>query len=191
MNGSSISLDGVTSMTALLQRLPQGTSARELARRLGLWSVTMHEQVLSRRAIFPSEFSRLSEQDLSDTNAYWLSEVFRATEIVGLLEGQRIMLTMESKSKRASTRARIRRAHRDAQVAAAENGKTVPKDPSSTQLADEVEEDQNVQDQDATLAMLAVVLESAKAYKDGCLAATAGISREISFRQAQMGARIR
>lgn len=191
MSVDSVSLDNVKSLSQMLSRLPQGTQARELAERLGLWSVALHNSVDSRRKVFPNSFSRLSEQDLSDTNAYWLSEVFRATELVGLLEGQRTMLTIESKSTRASARASLRRKYRREAEAAKQRGETPAKDPTAAQLADEVEENSQVQEQDKTLALLGVVLESAKAYKEACLAVTAGVSREISFRQAQMGARLR
>lgn len=191
MSVDSVSLEGVKSLTSFLGRLPQGTAARELAERLGLWSSTMHNQTNERRVIFPTEFARKSDSQISDANAYWLSEVFRSTELVGLLEGQRTMLTLESKSMRATTRARLRRAARTAADKARDEGKPVPKDPTASSLADEVEEDPIVQEQDRILAMLAIVLESAKAYKEGCLAATAGLSREISFRQAQMNGRLR
>jgi hypothetical protein len=192
---TQVSLEGLRTLGAVLQRLPQGTAAQSLATRLGLWSAPIHDNVDTRRKAFPTEFARLSDADVSDANAYWLSEVFRATELVGLLEGQKIMLTMQAKSARASARAALRRKYRALVEAAAavapEGTRPTVKEPSATQLNDEVEEDQQVLDCDATLAMLAVVLESAKAYKEACLAAAAGLSREISFRQAQMGARLR
>ena len=81
-----------------------------------------------------------------------------------------------------------RRLHADT---AAASGAPTAKAPTATQLPDEVEEDQTVRDLDAVLGLLSVVHESAKAYKEAALAATAGLSREISFRQAQMGARLR
>jgi hypothetical protein len=35
--------------------------------------------------------------------AYWHFEVIRATEVVGLLEGQKVLLNLETKSTRAAT----------------------------------------------------------------------------------------
>lgn len=187
----SVSLDAVKSLNGVLARLPQGTPARTLAENLGLWSARAHANGGSRRKVFPTSFSRLDDPDLSDLNAYWLSEVFRVTELVGLLEGQKSLLTLESKSTRAGVRAGLRRKHRDEADKVAASGAARPKDPTAAQLADEVEEDPRVIEQDNQLGLLVVVLESAKAYKEACLAATAGVSREISFRQAQMGARLR
>lgn len=191
MSVESVSLDGVRSLTGLLERLPQGTAARQLAERLGLWSTTVHNSTTQRKVVFPSNFSGLGEAELSDSYAYWLSEVFRSTELVGLLEGQKTVLTLESKSTRATARAGLRRKARQLAEAARESNGAVPKDPTTAQLADEVEEDERVIANDRVLGMLAVVLESAKAYKEACLAATAGLSREYSLRQAQMGARLR
>ena len=185
-----VSLTGLRSLTSVLDRLPNGVAARDLAERLGVWSQRLHQSTAS-RALYPSSFARLADTELSDQNAVWLSELFRATELAGLLEGQRVMLTLASKSTRAATRARLRRKYRAEADQARDEGLPVPKDPTAAQLADEVEEDPEVQEQDATLAMLAVVLESAKAYKEACQAGVAGISREISFRQAQMAGKLR
>lgn len=187
----SVSLEGLNTLPKVLARLPQGAAAQQLAQKLGLWTSSVHDTVDNRRRAFPTEFARLSDAELSDQNAYWLSEVFRATELTGLLEGQRLMLSLSAKSVRASTRAALRREHRAKQAQACEAGQAPAKDLTVSALNDEVEENAEVLAQDATLAMLAVVLESAKAYKEACLAATAGLSREISFRQAQMGARLR
>jgi hypothetical protein len=191
MTVHDVSLDGLRSLSGVLDRLPQGQQARKLAEQLGLWSSQAHNAANARTKIFGTNFSRLSEAQLSDENAYWLSEVFRATELVGLLEGQKVLLTLSAKSVRASSRAALRRKYRAESARLEAAGEKAPKDPSATQLADEVEENADVQEADAALGMLAVVAESAKAYKEACLVAAQGLSREISFRQAQMGARIR
>lgn len=213
-----IVLEGMRGLTAVLNRLPQGTAARELATRLGLWTAASHEGVEGRHKAFPTNFSRLEDPKLSDENAYWLSEVFRATELCGLLEGQKVILNLQAKSVRAGVRANRRRHHEQeaakieraaaeasaqaAQAAAEAGGAPAGargraaavgkvKAPTVTQLNDEVEEDRDVRDVDEALGLLGVVQASANAYKEACLAATAGLSREISFRQAQMGARLR
>lgn len=192
MGVQTVSLEGVRNLSGVLARLPQGEPARVLAEKMGLWSTAIHNTAdTNRRQAFPNAFARLSDAEVSDQNAYWLSEVFRVTELVGLLEGQKTMLTMQAKATRASVRANLRRKYRQESAALVTAGKAAPKDPSATQLADEVEEDGTVMECDAALAMLAIVAEQAKAYKEACLAVTAGLSREISFRQAQMGARLR
>lgn len=191
MDASDISLDGIKSLTAFLQRLPQGAAARELGTRLGLWSPTLHNNGQSGRRIFPAAFSEQSDAGISDLNAYWNSEVFRATEITGLLEGQRAMLSLKSKAVRANARSRIRRRHQFAREEAQRLGEPVPKEPTAGQLSDEVEAEPDVQEQDELLTLVVLVLEQAKAYKEACVNAAASVSREISFRQAQMGARLR
>lgn len=191
MDVSDISLDGIKSLTAFLQRLPQGAAARELGSRLGLWSTQLHTSGRSGRRIFPTSFSEEPDTGISDLNAYWNSEVFRATEITGLLEGQKAMLSLQSKAVRAKARSRIRRHHQRLREEAAQAGQPVPKEPTAGQLSDEVEAESDVQAQDELLTLLILVLEQAKAYKEACLNAAASVSREISFRQAQMGSRLR
>lgn len=186
---TSVDLSGVGSLTTLLQRLPQGRAAQELAKRLGLWSPQLHSSSAQHHAsrAFPSRFTNLSDGELSDLNAYWNSEVFRATEVLGLVEGQRDMVAMEMKALEAKVRADLRRrAVQEARV----DGKP-GKAPTVSQLNDDMAGDARLATNQETLALLAVVLGSAKAYKEACLAACAAVSREISFRQAQMGARLR
>jgi hypothetical protein len=184
--GDKVDLTGLRSLEAVLERLPQGSPARTLAAQLGLFDPQIHTGAGNRRKQFGAQFSRMSNEDLSDANGYWLSEVFRATELCGLFEGQRMLLTMEVKATRARVRSQLRKTYQD-KVTTGE----VAKAPAATQLNDEVEEDEQVQAVEAMLGLLAVVQESAKAYKEACASACAGISREISFRQAQMQARLR
>lgn len=191
MSVGAADLNGVGSLTGLLARLPQGRPAQELAKRLGLWSPALHRSDVSwGERKFPDKISHLADTEISDLNAYWNSEVFRATELLGLVEGQRAMLSLELKQLEATTRARLRRQAMAAAKEVTPEGKPV-KVPATTQLNDEVAEDARVQEQEQVLALLAVVLGSAKAYKEACVAACAAISREISFRQAQLGARLR
>ena len=185
---STISLDGMRSLNNVLQRLPDGEQALALVRRMGLWSPRVHDPSDGRVRTFPTNYSALQGTRLSDECAYWQSEAFRATELCGLLEGQRVKLVTEGKSLRAATRAKLRRKHREDAAAAGQDAKV--KDPSATQLNDEVEESADVQQLDATVGMLLVVLESAKAYKEACLNGCASLSREISLRQAMMNARL-
>jgi hypothetical protein len=192
MSMSETTLDGVRSLTGLLERLPDGTQSRTLVDKLGLWSGAAHATAAQgqRTKIFPVNLSRLSDAQLSDEIAYWQSEAMRAGELLGLLEGNRARLSLTAKAARSSARGGLRRAHRVAAEAALADGKVL-KDPPATQLADEVEENHVVQDLDATLGLLLIAYESTKAYKEACLGGTATLSREISFRQAQLGARIR
>lgn len=186
-----VTIQGLRSLDAVLERLPQGASARTLARQLGLWSTEAHRSASSGRTqIFPTRLSDMTEGQLSDTYAYWLSEVFRSTELVGLLEGQNLLLDLESRSVRARARSRARTALRSESAKSAGEGRAV-KEPTAAAVADAVEEDANVMTVDSAIGMLGVVLASAKAYKEACLAGTAGLSREISLRQAQMNAKLR
>lgn len=181
-----VSTAGVRTLKDLLDQLPSGEAARVLASRLGLWTKQAHDSAAERTRSYPTQFSRLGDGELSDANAFWLSEAARATELVGLLEGQKAMTSLAAKQARAQARARIRAAWDTARDDA---GKPVKY--TSTQVADEAEADPGVIDQETRAALLQQVIASAGAYKEACFAVVQGISREISFRQAQYGARLR
>lgn len=184
----SLDVSGVKTLSGLLEQLPSGNGARALAARLGVWTEEAHaDPTKHRRSNYPKEFSSLGPNELSNTNAYWLSEAARATELVGLLEGQKIMLGLYTKQARAAVRGRLRKAAVDT----AEKDGSKPVKYTVAELNDEAEADTAVLEIELKAALLEQTLASTKAYKEACLALVAGISREISFRQAQMSARLR
>ena len=181
----TVQLDGLRNLTQVLSRLPQGSAALALMQRLGLWSQRLHENASSPTGSL-SNISTWSDEQLSDKYGALLSELHRTTELVGLLEGQKQLLTLSGKSARASARSRLRRAHEALMV-----DDLKLKALSVGALGDEAEAAEAVQEVDLLVGTLGVVMESAKAYKEACTTTTAGLSREISFRQAQLSARMR
>lgn len=177
-------LDGVRNLDTLLSQLPYGAGARSLARRLGVWSSATHADEINVNRRYPGNFSALGDDQLSDLNSAWLSEAGRSTELVGLLEGQRTLVALSVKRAVAAARSRARKR-------IAEDAGEKPVKVTAAELSDMAENDPGVLDAQTTAGMLDMALASAKAYKEACLATVAGISREISFRQAQMNARMR
>jgi hypothetical protein len=128
----------------------------------------------------------MGDDDLSDVYSYWLSEAARSTELVGLLEGHKVVLSLTSKQARAAARGRVRTRNEGLL-----DDKDKPVKLTATQIADEAEADSAVVDVETTSALLEMALAGAKAYKEATNTMVTGISREISFRQAQYSARLR
>jgi hypothetical protein len=177
---------GVRTLGDLLDQMPSGKAAAALAARLGVWDAKMHANVSAERATYPKDFARLGDDQLSTTNSFWISESGRVTELVGMLEGQKIMLILGSKQAKAAARSRIRKTWDEA--ASLEEK---PRKFTTGEVSDESENDPGVLDNELRLALLEQTLASARAYKEACAAVVAGVSREISFRQAQMSSRLR
>lgn len=186
-----LSITGISTLTNLLERLPQGTEAKRLAQRLAVFTTQAHENLAANRATFPKVLSELTDGGLSDVYAYWSSELVRIYELFGLLDGQRKYLELQAKKERASARGRIRKAGEDAVAAAREAGDPKPDKKTAAEINDRAEEDAEVLQVVEVLAMLDMVMSSVSGYREACLAATTSLSREISFRQAQFQARLR
>lgn len=192
-DGLNLSLSGMRSLPGMLEKLPHGIDARNLAAKLGVWTPGLHPTAAAeQRPLTPAKWSEMSDATLSDWNGYWNSEVHRTTELLGLIDGQKDMLTLQSKATRAAARSRVRREQERKEEEAARNA-DAPKAPklTATQVNDLSEEDPAVIEIDQQLAMLAVIVASVKAYKEAAVTMTAGLSREISFRQAQMSSQLR
>lgn len=181
----TLDVQGIRTLSDLLDQMPTGRAASALAERLGIWSAESHKAPKGDRKGFPKDFASMGDDDISTANSYWISESGRATELVGMLEGQKVMLSLGLKQAKASARSRVRRAWDKP----GEDGK--PRKYTAGQVDDEAESDPGVLDNELKLALLEQTLASARAYKEACLAVVAGISREISFRQAQMNGRLR
>lgn len=186
MTVDTIDLSDIRNLGALLERLPQGSAVRTLATRLGVWTAPAHDGASNRKKPYPSDYSQLTDDQMSATYGYWVSELSRATELVGLLEGVRKLVDLIGKQHRATARATIRREFEAEAKAALSDGKKVTK-PTATEISDRAEESEAVRDTDQLSALLLVTTPSASAYKEACLATVTGLSREISFRQAAMG----
>lgn len=176
---STPDIGGVRNLADLLAACPAGNDAARLAASLGVWSAPPTRAGGKRE--YPQKFSTLSDDDLSDTNAYWNHELARSTELLGLLEGQRVLAALAGKTARYAARSAARTRLSD------NTGKT----PTSTAISDEAENDTRVAETNETAALLDMSVASVKAYKDACTTVVAGVSREISFRQDQYKASLR
>jgi hypothetical protein len=185
-----LSISGINNLSSLLERLPLGEQARAVAQRIAVWTTPAHQQVAGSRQKFPTNFADLNEDKLSDTYAYWNSELIRIHELHGLLDGQRKYLELQAKKEKALARGAVRKEFEELAAAAKEKGEKVNK-PTAAEINDRAEENEKVLAVDEVQAMLDMVMASVSGYREACVTATTGLSREISFRQAQFQARLR
>jgi hypothetical protein len=177
MAAEDLQLDRITSLPRALDRVPQGSAAYELAKRLGL-AAPSHARPHERPA-FPRSVSDLSNDQLSDLHALWVSEAGRIHELVGGLNGQKQLLELQCKVARASTRSRLRREWPEGTKA-----------PTATELNDRAEEDEAVIDLGEKLAYVELLLAHSKGALDATTKYLDGLNREIVLRTAQMKARL-
>lgn len=177
MAAEDLQLGRINTLTQALERIPQGRDAYELSRRLGL--VTPEYAHPEERDRFPAKFSELSPDQLSDLNAYWLSESGRLTELVGSLAGHLKLLGLQEKAARAAARSRAR--------ANVEEG---ARKPTQSELNDLAEEDESVIDLIEKLAYIELLHAQVKATLDATRKYLDGIDKEIILRTSQMKARL-
>jgi hypothetical protein len=178
MSAEDLNLTGVKSLNQALARTRNGTASVELANRLGLWTEPAHQRKQGRPE-FPGKLSELTPSQVTDLYAAWTAEYGRILELRGAIVGQDALVRIQLKSAQASARARLRRSLAEGE-----------KSPSSASLNDQVDEDPSVVDLTEQLGVLAVLGAHADAAKEATAQYLATISREISFRDAQMKARI-
>ena len=171
-------LSSLDSLRAALERIPNGTDAVRLMAKLGLWSSDAHRTVQARPS-FPREFSTLSAEQLSDLSARVISDAGRVIELAGLLLGLELQIKVRVRAARASARARQRR-----------EWSTDAKAPTKTELDDLAEEDPTVLGLEEQLALLAQLRAQADAVKEANQLFKEGVSREITYRAAQLNARV-
>lgn len=164
----------------LVSGTPTGDDAVALARRLGLWTSSVHDRDHERRP-FVSKFSDLTPNDVSDELAYWTAEFGRLAELRGFLLGQREVLKQLAKSTRASARATKRRAYLSSEA---------KKVPTVGALNDEVEEDDDVKEVDQLAVAVEVALAHVESSRDATTQYITSLSRQISFLDAQMKGRL-
>lgn len=178
MAAEDLNLTGVKTLNQVLARTRNGVAAVELAKQLGLWSESVHHNRRARDA-FPEKLSDLTPTELSDLYAKWTGEFGRILELCGAVAGQEALIRIQLKSAQAAARARIRRAVPDD-----------AKQPTAAALSDQADEDAAVTDLVDQTGLLALLAAHAQAAKEGTAQYLNTISREISFRDAQMKARI-
>lgn len=189
-DGDDLSLSGIRSLPGLLERLPLGVDAKNLAQRLGVWTPGLHVVPESDRIPTPTKWGDMSDLQLSNWHGYWRSETARSMELLGIVDGQKDMLTLRAKSARASARSRVRKTIEDKEAEAVKAGIKLAK-PTAGHIADLAEEDPGVIAIDLQLGQLAVIVSSIRAFREISLDQTMGLSREMSMRQAQMNAKLR
>jgi hypothetical protein len=146
--------------------------------RLGLWTSEAHRAAQSRPA-FPREFSSLTPEQLSDLSARTISDAGRVIELNGLLLGLEAQLKVRVRAARASARARARREWPEESKA-----------PTKTELDDLAEEDSAVTAYEEQLALLAQLRAQTEAVREANQLYKEGVSREITYRAAQLNARV-
>jgi hypothetical protein len=174
----NLNLSDLRSVHQVLGRTPLGSSIAELAERIGLMTEGIHRGSVARRK-FVENVSKLSPPQLSDEQSYWASEYGRVVELIGVLQGQEKILSLQSKAARASARARLRR-----------NGEEAGGKMTSSQITDAAEEDPAVRDLDERAGIVAILLASAAAAKEATTMYLQTLSREVTFRCAQMDSRL-
>lgn len=176
MAAEDLNLSGIRTLDHALARMKNGTAAVALATKLGLWTASAHQKTMV-RAEFPQQLSDLTPTQLSDLYARWTAEFGRIAELCGAVSGQEQLLKIQMKSAQAAARARARRANPDQKL-------------TQGALGDLADEDSAVIDLVEQQGLLAVLAAQAQAAKDVTLQYLNTISREISFRDAQMKARV-
>ena len=184
MGVEDLDLKGLMSFGQAMERLPQGRAAVDLARKMGLWTTISHREVAERKR-FPSKLSDMGPNELSDEHAHWAADFGRLVELAGALNAQMQYLKLTSKRARAAARSRVRRERLEAP-----EGQPAPKQPTVAELNDLAEEDPAVMDVDAQIAMVEMLLAHVNATREATTQYLASLSREISFRDAQMKARL-
>ena len=178
MAAEDLNLNGLRSLNQALARTKNGTAAVELATKLGLWTQTAHAAPAT-RPTFRRALSDLSHGQISDLYAEWTAEFGRIVELCSAISGQEALLRIQMKGAQAAARSRIRRAQpADAKALSAQT------------LGDMSDEDPAVVDLLEQTGLLAVLAAHADGAKEATQQYLASISREISFRDAQMKARI-
>lgn len=129
--------------------------------------------------MFPTEFSKLGAPELSDLSARVVSEAGRVSELVGLLSGLEARVKLRSKAARAASRSRSRRDWPEEQKA-----------PTRQELDDLSEEDPAVVELEEQLGLLQLLSAQAQAVREANMMYKDAVSREVTYRAAQMQARI-
>jgi hypothetical protein len=116
---------------------------------------------------------------LSDLSARVISDAGRVIELNGLLLGLEAQLKVRVRAARASARARSRREW-------PEDAKA----PTKTELDDLAEEDSAVVSVEEQLALLAQLRAQTEAVREANQLYKEGVSREITYRAAQLQSRV-
>jgi len=171
-----IVLTGIDTLDKALLKVPTGSDSLKLAEKLGLWTSSIHVPNIVKPS-FPKKISELTPPQLSDLYSEWTGEFGRIIELCGLIDAQLAVVKLQIKSAQTSARISIRKSSPDLKH-------------TSTNLSDEADEDPKVVNLNEQFAILSMLESYAKASKEATQQYLTSISREISFRDAQLKARI-
>jgi hypothetical protein len=171
-----IVLTGIDTLDKALTKVPTGNDSLKLAEKLGFWTSAIHNAEV-KKPTFPKKISELTPSQLSDLYSEWTGEFGRIIELCGLIDSQLGVVKLQIKSAQTSARVAIRKASPEAKH-------------TSTSLSDEADEDARVLALNEQFALLSMLDSYAKASKEATQQYLTSISREISFRDAQLKARI-
>jgi hypothetical protein len=178
MAAEDLNLSGINNLGEVLARTRNGTAAVALVAKLGLWTESAHKKK-NVRPEFPQKLSILEPAELSDLYSEWTAEFGRIVELCGAVIGQEALLKIQLKSGQAKARAKIRR-----------NQKDTDKQLTASAINDMVDEEAAVCDLIEQHGLVVVLGAHCSAAKEATAQYLATISREISFRDAQMKAKL-
>ena len=153
-------------------------STLDMFAKLGLWSSELHRAAGERKA-FPSEFSKLGAPELSDLTARVVSDAGRVVELVGLLNGLDARMKIRLRAARAASRSKQRR-----------DWPADQKSPTKQELDDLADEDPSVVALEEQSGLLLLLLAQSSAVRDANQMYRESLSREVSYRSAQLQARM-
>lgn len=178
-DGGVPALKGVRSAEDLLQRTG-GDSIISFLRSLGFW---IDERRSGPAANPPTTYTTPSDatgRELSDMLAYWSSEFARASEILGVLQGERMRLKLALDRVAAEVALEI----------ISQKKKAGEKLPTKAVLDLEVSIAPSYKEAEDRLALLDQAIKAMAGVKEGVQAIRDGISREITRRGDAIRGRI-
>ena len=174
------------STAELLANLPNGTAVAQAMRALGLWTGDSHSKPGSRKP-FRRDLATMHGPELADEQAYWVSELGRISELLGLLRGQKVQANLSLKVALAKARCAIREQH--AAIVVPE-GQKPPAKLTAAEINDRAEENPDVMDERQALTTVEVFMASAEAANEATLMYLQTLRREITRRGDEMRARM-
>lgn len=165
-------------LRTVLARVPGGDDAVARMTALGLFSPGVHQRAPGRE-FPPGSFSDLPNGELSDHVARLAADLGRFMEAGGLLRGLLVLLSAAAKEYEADARRRARA-----------GWPADAKPPTIQQIDDAAAADPAVRDAHRHVALVESLLKMVLSAEESTAAFHQAASREITFRVAQLDARI-
>lgn len=166
------------------------TSSFTSVQNLGLWSREVHAKAQGSMDLKYENPAQMTHVQLSQHFAQWNHELVRVQQTVGWLEALGKGLDLDVKRARARALADLQ------EQRASETAEALREDPprklakyTAAELAAAVDLAEGVEAAEDARTEFQLLVISAQAYKESCLSAVNGLSREMSYRQAQLQGR--